>query len=53
MADISMCSGDECTLKEKCWRYLAKANKYEQSYVEPLCTDGDCDLFWNVESKEK
>ena len=31
MADIAMCKGDRCTMKETCYRYKAKVNEYGQS----------------------
>lgn len=32
MADITMCSGKNCPLKEECYRYTAKPNEHRQSY---------------------
>lgn len=51
MADISMCSGKECDLKEKCYRYTAPKSMYMQSYFSnpPKDEKGDCDYFWNIE----
>lgn len=32
MADITMCSGNNCPIKEDCYRYTALANPYWQSF---------------------
>lgn len=36
MADITMCFGSGCPLKEQCYRYTAKPDKYRQSYFVGL-----------------
>lgn len=46
MADISMCEGNGCPLKEKCYRFTAIPNEYRQAYfVEPPYIGDDCDFF--------
>jgi benzoyl-CoA reductase/2-hydroxyglutaryl-CoA dehydratase subunit BcrC/BadD/HgdB len=56
MADITMCCGDACKKKSKCYRYTANAHPYRQSFfaVVPLNVaeeDGKevqtCDYFWD------
>ena len=49
MADITMCEGEKCKLKEKCHRFTAKADGFRQSYFmnTPLNLDGSCNHFWN------
>lgn len=50
MSDISMCSGNNCPLKENCYRFLAAPNPYRQSYfTEPPFNKviEDCDYFWD------
>ena len=32
MADITMCKGTGCPLKEKCYRHIAPINPHRQSY---------------------
>jgi hypothetical protein len=46
MADITMCKGINCNQTNSCYRYLAKANPYRQSYFEdsPM-KDGKCDEY--------
>ena len=47
MPDITMCKGTNCPLKEKCYRYTAKPNKYWQSwFYEAPVKNGKCDHFW-------
>jgi len=57
MADITMCPGTNCPVKEKCYRFTATANEYGQSYFfEPPFEIVDnaftCDMYWgqNAES---
>lgn len=54
MADIAMCGGDGCTLKDSCYRHVAKADEYRQSYfVSPPFTIADdkltCDHYWETD----
>jgi hypothetical protein len=47
MPDITMCSGDGCPLKENCYRYLAEADPYRQSYfAEAPIKNGECGQHW-------
>lgn len=52
MADISMCNGKKCKVKHKCYRYLAEADKFYQSYAEfdkePVKEEKDCKNFWKA-----
>ena len=42
-----MCEGNDCPLKEKCYRFTAIPNEYRQAYfVEPPYIGEDCDMFW-------
>lgn len=47
MSDITKCSGDNCPLKESCFRYIAKDNPLWQSWfsVTPI-KDNTCEHFW-------
>ena len=48
MADITMCKGINCEQRGTCYRYLANANPYAQSYFsETPIKDGECDMYWN------
>ena len=47
MPDITMCDGQGCPQKNKCYRYRAEPTPYWQAYFRenPLNMDG-CDYFW-------
>lgn len=49
MPDISMCTGDDCPIKEKCYRFTAIPSEYRQSYflLPPYQKDTEsCSMFW-------
>mgnify|MGYP003659851959 CR=1 len=49
MADITMCDGKGCELKETCYRYKAKPNEYMQSFFkEPPIENGECKYHWQT-----
>jgi hypothetical protein len=56
MADISMCLGNGCALRGKCYRYRAVSEGEFQSYMNfdktPVGTEDDCQYFWPIEKAE-
>lgn len=49
MADITMCVGTNCPLKEKCYRYTAKVSEYRQSYFTDVPYNKEtkkCEYLW-------
>ena len=53
MADITMCKGTDCPLKESCYRYTANVNELNQSYfAEPPVKDGKCEMYWGKQSEQ-
>ena len=53
MADITMCSGKGCDLKDKCYRFTAPKSEFRQSYFcEPPIKDGKCDMYWDNTKKK-
>lgn len=48
MPDITMCSGELCTLKETCHRFKALPNSEWQSYfqVPPNTNFDKCEYYW-------
>jgi hypothetical protein len=54
MADITMCSGKGCDLKDKCYRYTAPQGKYMQSFftIPPIDKEGKCEMFWDNKPKK-
>lgn len=53
MADITMCQGKECPLKDKCYRYKAKPDEYQSYFGEPPFKDGKCDHFWEMNANKQ
>jgi hypothetical protein len=55
MPDISMCPGNDCPLKEECYRHKATPSEYQSYFVEaPYDSfNKDCDFFWRIEKKNK
>lgn len=51
MADIAMCSGKDCPIKMKCYRYKAKKGFWQFYYTEiPYdFKKKDCKKFLNIE----
>lgn len=61
MADITMCFGSGCPLKEQCYRYTAKPDEYQSyfvglPYLQLVDDNGEiidnpdpykCKQFWN------
>lgn len=51
MADITMCEGINCPLKENCYRFTANKNEIYQSYFVEVPynekKDGKCEYYWN------
>ena len=55
MADITMCCGEKCPLKEDCYRYMAKPNLIRQSFFvkSPIQVDDNCEEFLEIIWKNK
>jgi hypothetical protein len=48
MADITMCQGTNCSVKNKCYRHTAEINEGRQSYfTEVPGKDSSCEYYWN------
>lgn len=48
MADITMCKGLDCPVKEDCYRFNAKADEYQAYFLEaPYNKEKkQCDYYW-------
>lgn len=46
MTDIAKCRGDECPMKESCYRFTAPSSEYQSYFVNPPIKDGKCDMYW-------
>ena len=53
MLDITMCTGEECPLKENCYRYTAKPSDYQSYFVESPIENEECKYFWRDEVRSK
>ena len=49
MADITMCEGEGCEIKDTCYRHKAKPSIFLQAYFEPPIKDSVCEYYWNFE----
>ena len=48
MADITMCTGEGCPLKESCYRFTAEKSDFMQSYFFTPPVDGkSCERSWD------
>lgn len=46
MPDITMCKGDNCSIKDTCYRHTAKADRLQSWFVEAPIKDGSCEYYW-------
>ena len=48
MADITMCKGGNCPVKEQCTRYTAKAGSYQSYFTKVPYNENtkECDVYW-------
>jgi len=51
MADIAMCQGNECPVKENCWRYMAPTGIWQAYLATPPYTEEGCEYFWDMNEK--
>lgn len=47
MVDIAKCSGEDCHIRETCYRYTAIPDPDYQSMFTPPLHDGVCDMYWH------
>ena len=50
MTDISKCSGENCPMKESCYRFTAEAGQMQSYFIEPPIKDGKCEYYWEYEN---
>jgi len=48
MTDITKCSGENCPMKESCYRYTAEADTMQSYFIEPPIKDGKCEHYWEI-----
>ena len=54
MADICMCTGEGCPMKDSCWRHIAPVDEYQSYFIEvPVDKHGKCKYYWEVKDEER
>ena len=53
MPDITMCNGEDCPLKKKCYRYMALPEKLQPYFCESPIEGDKCSSFMPFNSKDK
>lgn len=54
MADITMCSGENCNLKDNCYRYLASPSNRQSYFAEKINESFDnCKQYLDYENYTK
>ena len=53
MPDISKCTGEECPLKETCYRFTSPAGMYQSFFMTPPIKNGKCEYYWETFNTEK
>ena len=49
MTDITKCLGENCPMKESCYRFTAESEGIGQTYfIEPPIKDGKCEHYWEM-----
>ena len=53
MADISKCDDNLCPVKDRCYRWTAKANPHWQSYIRTQHKGKHgCDYYWENDKRK-
>jgi hypothetical protein len=47
MPDFTMCKGEDCPMRESCYRYKAEPNSMQSYFVNSPRVDDDC-VFWTA-----
>ena len=50
MSDFTKCADEACPMKEKCYRYTAKASERQSYFATPMWDKEkeDCDYYWHT-----
>lgn len=49
MTDITKCKGNNCPLKNTCYRFTAPSDRYQSFFLEVPYKEGKCEQFWATE----
>ncbi len=44
-----MCPGNDCPLKETCYRYKAEPSDYQSYFIDTPYYSGICEHYWEIE----
>lgn len=55
MVDIAMCNRNDCNKRSHCFRYLADANEYWQSYlvIDKMNCENGCENYWQCRNRKE
>ena len=53
MADITKCTGENCSKKETCYRYTAISSERQSYFIEPPIKAGNCIYYWEQKLDKK
>ena len=55
MPDITMCTGENCNVKEQCHRFTATPTPGWQAYfiAHPVMNQNTCSCFWDNKDRSK
>ena len=53
MADISMCAGIGCPMRDRCHRFTAPKSFYQSYLNRTPDENGECEGYWEAESIKK
>lgn len=51
MADITKCTGKDCKIKNKCYRYTAKSGVWQPWFSNSPLQNGICKMFWGEQTE--
>lgn len=46
MADITMCSGKNCPVANKCYRFTATPSDHQSYFLSPPYDGKSCSMYW-------
>lgn len=49
MPDICMCTGEDCQVKNDCYRYRATPSHMQTYFFSPPTKGGYCEYFWLID----
>ena len=53
MVDIAMCKRKDCPKRMNCFRYIADAEEFGQSYLVFEQLPDNCEMYWRVRNSKE